>query len=330
MNKKAILSIIITVVLVWFLLSQVEVQEIVTSLKDVPPHLVLIGFFFYALSYLFRALRFRVLLQKAIGLGTLFNIVAVHTMWTNLLPFRTGELSYLYLLKKKGGVGSYLTGVPSLVLARVFDLVAISVLFIISFVGVGTLPEEIRVSGVILLFLVFSLLSFALFLIWKREQFLGRVKYHILKMNLDKLGVVEKILGKSGEILDGFNEVKSWKSLSLVAVFSFAVWILIYLCNYAIILAVGIELNLLHIFFISTFFVLVSLFPVHGWAGFGTTEAVWVLTIVWFGIVKETAIVTGFQLHILGLLFTIILGITGWISIRFRVGDDGGSKGSLV
>ena len=133
MNKKAILSIIITVVLVWFLLSQVEVQEIVTSLKDVPPHLVLIGFFFYALSYLFRALRFRVLLQKAIGLGTLFNIVAVHTMWTNLLPFRTGELSYLYLLKKKGGVGSYLTGVPSLVLARVFDLVAISVLFIILF-----------------------------------------------------------------------------------------------------------------------------------------------------------------------------------------------------
>ena len=166
MNKKVLFPIIITAVLVWFLLSQVEVKTIVTTFKDVPLHLVLIGFFFYAFSYLFRAMRFKVLLHNEIGLKTLLNIVAVHTMLTNLLPFRSGELSYFYLLKKKGGIDSYMSGVPSLILARVFDLVAISFLFLVSFSGISTLPSELRVLGVILLSLVSCLILLFCFLIW--------------------------------------------------------------------------------------------------------------------------------------------------------------------
>ena len=48
MNKKGFFSIIITLVLVWFLLSQIHVGAIVTTLKDLPPHLVMLGFVFYA------------------------------------------------------------------------------------------------------------------------------------------------------------------------------------------------------------------------------------------------------------------------------------------
>lgn len=316
MNKKALFSIIISIALVWYLLAQIEVGAIIKTLKDVPPGLVLLGFAFYALSYLFRALRFKVLLQKDISLGLLFNIVSVHTMWTNILPFRTGELSYLYLLKKKGGTGSYMTGVPSLILSRVFDIIAITALFLFSFIGVGTLPKELRIMGFVLIVFVLCLLAVVIFLIWKRERFLGRVKYYILRFRLDKIKLVEKLLGKGGEILEGFNTVKSARVIYLTALYSILIWIFIYLFNFALIRAVGVGINIWQAFFVSTFFVLLSLFPIHGWAGFGTTEGIWILTIIWFGLAKETAIVTGFQLHLLALCFVVLLGISGYLFMK--------------
>lgn len=320
MNKKVLSSIVISIILVWYLLAQIEVGAIIKTLKDVPPGLVLLGFAFYALSYLFRALRFKVLLQKDISLRLLFNIVSVHTMWTNLLPFRTGELSYLYLLKKKGGTESYMTGVPSLILSRVFDLVAILTLFVLSFIGVGTLPRELRAIGYVLIVFVLCLLAVIALLIRKKERFLGRVKYYILRFGIDRIKLVGKMLGKGNEILEGFNMARSRKVIVLTALYSQLTWVLIYLCNFALIKAVGVNLNMWQIFFISTFFVLFSLLPIQGWAGFGTTEAVWILTIVWFGLTKETAIVTGFQLHFIGLLFTMILGGIGWLKCRLGSG----------
>lgn len=324
MNKKVIFSIAISVVLVWFLLSQIEVGAIVKTLKDVPPGLLLFGFAFYILSYLFRALRFQVLLGKDIGILPLFNIVSVHTMWTNILPLRAGELSYLYLLKKQGGTDSLVTGIPSLILSRVFDLAAVLTLFVFSFIGVGTLPGELRRMGYVLIFFVLCLLAITTFLLWKRERFLGRAKYYILRFGLEKIRLVEKMLGKGGEILEGFNKARSWKVIFMTALYSQLTWISIYICNFALIRAVGVNLSLLQIFFISTFFVLFSLLPIQGWAGFGTTEAVWVLTIIWFGVSKETGIITGFQLHILGLAFTMLTGLVGFILsfLERRVSGD--------
>lgn len=316
MNKKALFSIIISIALVWYLLAQIEVGAIIKTLKDVPPGLVLLGFAFYALSYLFRALRFKVLLQKDISLGLLFNIVSVHTMWTNILPFRTGELSYLYLLKKKGGTGSYVTGVPSLILSRVFDIIAITTLFLLSLLGAGNLPKELKKMGFILLVFILFLLAIVAFMLWKRERFLGRIKYYILRFRLDKINFVNRMLGKGEEILEGFNMTRSRKVLLLAMVYSQLIWISLYVCNFALIRAVGVDMTIFQTFYILTFIVLFSLIPIQGWAGFGTTEGIWILTIIWFGFARETAIVTGFQLHILALCFVVLLGISGYLFMK--------------
>lgn len=315
MNKKIIASIAVSIALVFFLLSQVEMGEIIGAFKNIPASLVMAGFVFYALSYLFRALRFKVLLHREIPLGTLFNIVAVHTMWTNILPFRSGELSYFYLLKKKGGAASYVSGVPSLVLARVFDLFAIGALFLVSFATAGELPREMKITGFILIGLLSILLLFLLFLISQRERFLRRLKSLALKLKLKRIKLVGKLLGTGEEILEGFNAVKSKRLMYLTALLSLFIWLFVYLFNLALIRAVGVEITVLHAFFISSFFVLAGLFPIHGFAGFGTTEGIWVITIIWFGVTKEDSIVTGFQLHAMALFFVILLGVAGSIAM---------------
>lgn len=314
MNKKALLSIIISIALVWYLLAQIEAGAIIKTLKDVPPGLVFLGFAFYALSYLFRALRFKVLLQKEISLATLFNIVSVHNMWTNLLPFRAGELSYLYLLKKRGGVESYVTGVPSLILSRVFDIMAISFLFLCSFIGIKSLSKELRVMGLVLISFVFCVLAIMMFLIWKKERFLAKIKQYILRLNLDKFIIVQGILGRGKEVIEGFEAAKG-KHVTIVSfIFSVLIWVSINAVNFILIMAVGIEMTIWQVVFLSTFFILFSFLPVNGYAGFGTTEALWVLMVGNFGIPTETAISTGFATHILSLVIFVIIGTIGSVA----------------
>ncbi len=313
MNRKALYSIVLSLVLVGFLLSQVEIGHIFDSFRDIPPHLILAGFVLYAASYLLRAIRFRVLLQKDLSLGLLFNIVAVHTLWTNLLPFRSGELSYLYLLKKKVGARSYLSGMPSLILARVFDLAGLFSLYLFAFIGFSSFPEIFKKVSFILLALIFSLLLMVMVLVWKRERLLGKLKHYILKFNLQRVRLVEKMLGKGEEILEGFRVVKSKKALFLTAACSLAIWISVHLYTFAVIHAVGVDFTLWQVFFLSTLVILLSLFPIHGWAGFGTTEGIWVLIAIGFGLSKETAIVTGFQLHSIALFFVFFLGGIGYL-----------------
>lgn len=322
MNKKVLFSILISIVLVWYLIAQIEIGAIIKTLKDVPPGLVLLGFAFYALSYLFRALRFKVLLQKEISLVTLFNIVSVHNMWTNLLPFRAGELSYLYLLKKRGGVESYVTGVPSLILSRVFDLMAISFLFICSFIRVKNLPGELRTTGLVLIVLVTGALTLVFFLIWKKERFLAEVKTFILRFHLERFLLVQKILGRGKEVIEGFEAAKG-RGIGIVSfILSILIWVSINAVNFFLIKAVGIDMTIWQIIFMSTFFILFSFLPINGYAGFGTSEAIWVLLVRNFGVTTEKAISSGFAAHVLSLFIFMVIGSIATAAVAFSKNSD--------
>jgi uncharacterized membrane protein YbhN (UPF0104 family) len=92
--------IVLTVVLVAILLSQISLGNVSTTLTSIDSICVIIGFILYLSSYFFRALRFYILLNNKVNLKDLFSIVSVHNMANNILPARTGEISYVYLSKK--------------------------------------------------------------------------------------------------------------------------------------------------------------------------------------------------------------------------------------
>ena len=125
-------SIILTVILVAILLSQINPRTITTALTSINPIYIIIGFFFYLGSYIFRALRFYILLNKQIRVKSLFTIVCVHNMMNNILPVRTGELAYIYMLKKLHTKPTS-EGFATLMVARVFDLITVSLLFLVGY-----------------------------------------------------------------------------------------------------------------------------------------------------------------------------------------------------
>lgn len=74
-----------TIALVVILLSQIKIADIIITLAGIDPLYLIAGFVLYVCSYLFRALRFHILLNKEVGLRDLFNIVCVHNMVNNIL-----------------------------------------------------------------------------------------------------------------------------------------------------------------------------------------------------------------------------------------------------
>ena len=188
-----ILTIILTILLVIMLLSQIQVADIIKTLLTVDPLYILLGFALYIFGCFFRALRFYILLNGDVGLRDMFNIVCIHNMMNNLLPARTGELSYIHLLKKchNKKVGD---GVATLFVARVFDIISISLLFSVSALMVKDLPEMFTRVVLFIVFFLGLIVIFLISLLYLGNSILTLVKMFFERFGLEGKRIVEYIL----------------------------------------------------------------------------------------------------------------------------------------
>jgi hypothetical protein len=86
---------------------------------------------------------------------------------------------------------------------------------------------------------------------------------------------------------------------------------LFYLITIGLGVKIGIWIGIIGIMFpmISTFL------PIQGLGGFGTFEGVWTISFMSLGISKEVAILTGFGFHLTFLMFAIIMGVYGLLTL---------------
>ena len=312
-NKLAkILAVIITISLAALLLSQIQIADIITTLVRIDPWCLIVGFVFYTCSYFLRALRFHILLNRKVRLRDLFNIVCVHNMLNNILPARTGELSYIYLLKKlhnkKTGAG-----IATLFVARVFDFITISLLFIGSAFVIQDLPEIIiKFVWVIALFLG-SITIFLIALLYSGQSFFKSVTRFCERFKWDKRYFVDYLLRKGEETAECFEKIKKRGKVIVIALIlnSFGIWLSLYSLNYILVSAMNINLSYSSVVFASTFAVFTTLLPIQGIGGFGTLESGWAVGFIAVGVTKEVAISSGFGYHIILGIYFLILGSWG-------------------
>ncbi|MCX6707356.1 MAG: lysylphosphatidylglycerol synthase transmembrane domain-containing protein, partial [Candidatus Woesearchaeota archaeon] len=153
------LAAMITIALLYFLISNVSVSSIIMTLSRMSWMIILAGFLLYIASYFFRALRFWLLLDRRIPLKRLFSITAVHNLVNSILPARTGELSYVYLVKntKKAKATE---GIATLVVARVFDFLSVAMIFFLSIFLAQGLPSYVTGAAKIIALFFFVLVAF--------------------------------------------------------------------------------------------------------------------------------------------------------------------------
>lgn len=304
---KSLLSSIIVAATFFFLwreMGRISFSQIyfVIHWNTVALAFILYGFFTYV-----RALRLRFFLGKRLSFRQAFLIIAANSFWNNILPFRAGELSYLYLVKKTGVVGDG-ENLTSLVITRFFDIfvvtlaVAVSAVFI--FVGgakssgvLDALPFAILVVGAIF-FLFTSLIFQNNFWLFTTRKIAGFRRLP---------NFLARLFSKGEEIIAAFSRLRSPSSFLAFGGFSVLVWFSDFLFIWIGFHVVGLNLAFFPAMFIVAFPVIASMIPLQTPAGIGTFEGAVTAGLIALGIGASFALGASILLHAQLLVFSTAL-----------------------
>lgn len=323
MNKKLysiFIAIIITIALLSILFSQIELIDVVEILTKIKPIYLIAGFVFSFASYLLRALRLHILLNKEISVKELFSIVCIHNAALNILPARSGELSYIYLLNKrhKRTAGE---GAASLITIRIMDIIIISLFFFISIILIHDLPAIVMNATRIISVFLFFIVLFILMFIWNCERFVYWLRMISVYLKFDEKKIVNFLLTKLYEMSETFKKLTRRQFFSSMIV-SVGIWIMLYLVLFMEIKAMRINMSLEPFLLASTFFLMTSIIPIQGIGGFGTLEGGWAISFIAVGVAKEVAISSGIIMHIISIFYLILLFIIGFMGMQKKQISD--------
>lgn len=147
--RHLIIGLIITAAALYYTLRNVSYQDLADSFKSVDYVYLLPAIGIILANYLFRALRWQILLapMKKVPVSGLLSPLMVGFM-ANILPARAGEFIRAYLLGKKYDI-PFSGAFASIVVERLFDIVAVLLLFCWAFVfNAEVLDSEATISGI--------------------------------------------------------------------------------------------------------------------------------------------------------------------------------------
>lgn len=304
---KSLLSFIIVAATFFFLwreMGRISFSQIyfVIHWNAVALAFILYGFFTYT-----RALRFRFFLGKRLNFRQAFSITATNSFWNNVLPFRTGELSYLYLVRKTWVIGDG-ENLTSLIITRFFDIFVVTLTVVLSAVFIFTggakssgildaLPFAVLVIGAVF-FLFTSLIfqnSFWLFTVRKIAGFQKLPNF------------LTRLFSKGEEIIVAFSRLQNLSSFLTFCGFSALVWLADFMFVWMGLYAAGLNLAFLPAMFIVAFPVIASMIPLQTPAGIGTFEGAVVAGLVVLGVGASSALGASILLHAQQLIFSTVL-----------------------
>ncbi len=292
-----IVSVVILVVFVYFLYEYNVFHHLKRIATELSPFYIVLSLFLYTITYYFRAKRFTLFFPQ-IETKELAAVMAVHTFFNNLLPFRSGEASFPIILKKLFGIEGIISS-AALVVARLFDLLSLALLFTLSTLGIATGNKTFLIVAVLLSITIVVIL------------FLG---FKLLKL-------LKKKFGLATALFFFFSEFKSTKNVLLVFLYSFLNWLTKFTAFYLIMKAGKLNLNFFQTTFVATFGELTTVLPIHSIGGFGTYEAGLVGGFALLGFKGSYALTVAFYFHLLLFTMSGVLALIGWfyLSRRLRV-----------
>ncbi len=324
MNKKylnLIIGLIIVILFSYIAFKNVSLEELGKALKAVKYIYLIPAVLLIALTFLFRAMRWRYLVSsiKDVKTTDLFSPLMVGFMG-NVLPARAGEFIRAYLLGKKENI-SFSASFATIVVERLFDLL----LFLGLLIGVLLFSADIlsqgssggnhnlmsimKTFGWTSFVLAIAIFSFFVLLQHKNDWAMKIVKTCIRPLP-HKWG--EKIVKMVDSFTDGLKILKDVRGFLAALILSFLVWGAMVLTYYPILLAFGLESQLPVIpamFIVSlSIGIFISLFPTPAFLGSFHLACVVALHEV-FGISEAIAASFGIIAWLVAMGFIIIVGL---------------------
>ncbi|WP_018248104.1 lysylphosphatidylglycerol synthase transmembrane domain-containing protein [Orenia marismortui] len=310
---KVLLQLLVSSLLIFVLLRQIQMKDFIELLKKVRLSTIVLGLSFYLLIYVFRTLRFKVLLSKKIGFFRLINILLVHGFFNRAMPLRLGELSYIYLMKNMHDI-DVSESTFAILYVRLYDLLSTVSIFIIFSLIILSSSINVYIYLLILGLLLTILLLFPkiINIIYNLLQNKGLPNF------IEKFISKERILSNIENVYKLNKKANSIKNIMKMFTYSIGVWSCFYIIFYFLIIDFGYNINLSKVILGATFSNLTSILPVSGLGNFGTMEAGWTLGFMMMGYPKNIAIMTGFGVNLFTFSSILIFGSISIIILLLR------------
>ena len=312
---KYILSIFLTIIIIYFLFKHQDPIALVNELKKVDFNWIVLSMIFGALAYVSRGLRWKIMLE-AIDYKTsnINNIAAVSIgYFTNLFVPRAGEITRCTALNQKEKIPlNKLFG--TIIVERVIDFMALIFLLLFTIISQHKIIKDFYLaiknqnsetnSKILLFFASFIILILIIFL---------------LKKQIKKLSFYEKIKQFIDGLKEGFKSVGNIKNKTHFWIHTFIIWLMYFLMTYVCFFSMS-ETN--HLSLIDGVFILVlggigMVIPTPG--GIGSYHAVVMIGLAVLGVgyisfgsestSANPALIFPTIVHIAQTLVAIIMGV---------------------
>ncbi|MEZ0323998.1 MAG: lysylphosphatidylglycerol synthase transmembrane domain-containing protein [Hydrogenothermaceae bacterium] len=279
-KKKSIqlfVSLIVTGIFLYLFEIYVGFEKFILLFKSLSLIHLVIGIVLYTFSYIIRSIRWSLTLDIK-EFGKLFKITVFNTFFNIILPFRVGEISFFYMLKKEGISLTQTT--MSFITTRIFDG--------LSLIGFFSLFYFLYKSNLILGVLTFFISPFIFIpisLLIKKIKHQEIVNYH------SKL------------------EVKNLLNIYILSVLT----LIFKFSAFYFVLPPDIKLSISEAFLAFSAGDLTTVLPIHGIAGIGTYESGYAGSLLVLGVSRDIALLSALFTHTFILFSSSILAFLTYI-----------------
>jgi uncharacterized membrane protein YbhN (UPF0104 family) len=324
-NIYFLLSLLISVALIWLLLSKIETKDILQTFLNIHVPALLVFFTLSLAGSFLRAWRYKLLLSpQKISWGHILLVTFIRNLFADLLPLRIGSLSYVYVLNARLKY-SVNAAASSFVVSLVYDFLSLSPFLALAILVLGLGSNPLSTPLLLLLSVVFFI--FLLAVIWKLPEFC-RVLLGSYQFTLKKAGVehrkwaqlsIDKIQATITDIRKLKQQKTDWPAFFLSLGIRSAKYGALFYLLFALLKSHGYsmaELSLWKTILGVTGAELTGYFPLKGLGGFGTWESGWAIALVLLGFESRIAIISS-GIHLVTNLWEYLFGLASILILAF-------------
>lgn len=325
-RKLKILTGVFSILCLAVLLLMADVKDILFSMNDLYWPWMGGAFLFFVLGNIIRVSQFQssITSLKNADRFRLFALINIHKFASLVLPARSGELTYIYLVKK------YLdqkvsVGLSSLIIVRLFELITLILIITGTWVIAGTkvTPFVKDLALFLIIFLLFASIGILLLLprlIKGVERILNRLCQRISS------GYASGLIYRLKVLFVDINLELSEREMTLFgllapAIYSFILWTTLFAMFASVFWSLGVNISLDKVIIGAIGVILINILPINTVGSIGTFEAGWTAGFMAVGIDLKMAVAAGIIMHGLVIIAGGVMSLLGWTYLNYRNED---------
>ena len=279
-----LVKIALAIVFLIFVVSKTDIQQVKALGDKLSPGWLGLSFILFCLLTVLKALQYHYLIGRRMQFPRVLGVVILQNGITNFVTTAAGIASYLTMLGAEKDVRLGRAAVSFLV-AKMGDLIAVSLLLLLSTVWAWQAVHPIRAlaMGLLALDLAIILVFFAAVLL--RGRFVDILRRLVSTLKLERFGLIRKAM----EFLQSLAEQDQAKAMRMVAagtIYSLVYMVVVMLWTYTRLRTFSLSLDMVAITFVGSILQIASWVPVYVFGGLGISETLSVYLYGIFGVDK--------------------------------------------